>query len=319
MGFIDSVKAKYTTIKAREAALEKQARERIPKEYHDFLLLLDQNQELTSKKIDNPEETIGPGVWSGDRGTYVPVRLPYLAVDGRVRMAIDEHTKAGKKLSIEFKTQWTLEAEALLAMDATAQGLVEALVGAIPKEFHTILTCIAESEIYGRFEGSAKIGWGGAAVDRTNPYENSQTSALGRALGNMGYGLLGTGIASYEEVKAAIAEQEAADRPPKPSGMPGPKATPPQAAVSPNGANPEPSGGTTTSEAAPPSSDDSDPALTQTEGPCADCGEEAMMDKVWSNFIKPARGRGERVRWSHAAVKTLGCEKAKKIAEGKKK
>lgn len=316
--FIEGMKAKYTAVKTREAALEKQARVRIPAEYQDFLLLLDQNQKLSDKKVEKPEEDIGPSVWSSERGTYVPTRLPYLTVDGRVRWAIDEHKAAGKKLSVEFKTQWTLEVEAILAMEVPA-GVAEVLIAQVPQELRGILTCMVDSDIYGRFEGSAKLGWGGREVDSTNPYENAQTSAFGRALGNMGYGLIGTGIASYEEVKAAIAERETAED--KPSGMPTPRPAPSKTGdvplAPPTNVATDPPQEPSAAESPPPAGGLSgvaeDAALTQTEGPCVDCGQDYLMDKV-AAFVVAARKRGGSVRWSHKVIKSLGCEKAASIA-----
>jgi hypothetical protein len=63
----------------------------------------------------------------------------------------------------------------------------------------------------GVHHGTASIGTSGM-VDQTNPYENAETSAVGRALGLAGYGLIpGAGIASAEEVTDAIAREGAAD------------------------------------------------------------------------------------------------------------
>ena len=47
--------------------------------------------------------------------------------------------------------------------------------------------------------GTAEVIEGQSGPTATNPYEVAETSALGRALGNLGIGLVG-GIASAEEV-----------------------------------------------------------------------------------------------------------------------
>lgn len=61
-----------------------------------------------------------------------------------------------------------------------------------------------------------------------------------------------------------------------------------------------------------------DAALTQAEGPCVDCGKDYLMDKV-AAFVAAARKRGGSVRWSHTAIKSLGCSKAQDIAEKQKR
>ena len=51
----------------------------------------------------------------------------------------------------------------------------------------------------------------GSMVNKTSYIENAQTSAVGRALGFIGIGINGMGIASAEEVDFAIKHQEAND------------------------------------------------------------------------------------------------------------
>ena len=53
----------------------------------------------------------------------------------------------------------------------------------------------------------------GSMVNKTSYIENAQTSAVGRALGFIGIGINGMGIATAEEVKTAIEQQEANDIP----------------------------------------------------------------------------------------------------------
>jgi len=144
-----------------------------PLEYHGFITLIAQNKRL------NPEERNREAI-------YVRVETPYIRVDGRVRMAQDEHFKLGKALEIRTAFE--------MAFD--------------------IPTCRAtvKSEVHGACTGTAKVNIGGAGVDKTSPLENAETSAIGRALGFMGYGLLGGGIASAEEVEQAIEEQAPATK-----------------------------------------------------------------------------------------------------------
>jgi hypothetical protein len=49
-------------------------------------------------------------------------------------------------------------------------------------------------------------------INKTSFIENCETSAIGRALGNLGYGI-DTSVASYEEVANAIKQQEQEKRP----------------------------------------------------------------------------------------------------------
>lgn len=56
----------------------------------------------------------------------------------------------------------------------------------------------------------------GSMVNKTSYIENAQTSAVGRALGFIGIGINGMGIATAEEVQVAIAHQENDDLPPAP-------------------------------------------------------------------------------------------------------
>lgn len=53
----------------------------------------------------------------------------------------------------------------------------------------------------------------GSMVNKTSYIENAQTSAVGRALGFIGIGINGMGIATAEEVQTAIDHQEANDMP----------------------------------------------------------------------------------------------------------
>jgi len=113
---------------------------------------------------------------------YAKIKTAYMQVDGRVRMFVDEHRAAGKKFAITVAHH--LENE------------------------HPITMVKIESELLGSTMGTAKVGFGGKGADQTNPIENAETSAMGRALGFFGYGLLGGGIASAEEVEGAIRERE---------------------------------------------------------------------------------------------------------------
>lgn len=134
-----------------------------PPAYRHYLTLLPQNKRLAE-------------------GVFATIRVPYMAVDGRVKMAQDEHQARGATL----RMQTGFEPEPL-----SGQLLCRAVV---------------TSSLYGETTAHARVFLdGGGFADKTNPLETAETSAIGRALGFMGYGLYGTGIASAEEVERAQA------------------------------------------------------------------------------------------------------------------
>lgn len=139
-----------------------------PEPYRGFITFISQNKRVGGTR---------------QQPLYATIKNPYMTVDGRVKWAMDDHREKGAKLSIttEFVTEPT-----------TGQLLCKA----------TVL-----SDIYGMVTGHARAFVGGTGVNETNPIENSETSACGRALGFMGYGLYGSGIASADEVETAMSQR----------------------------------------------------------------------------------------------------------------
>jgi hypothetical protein len=118
---------------------------------------------------------------SGDRDIKVYVELPYMSVDGRVLMAIDEHMAQSKKLIIgvaEFRDD--------------------------PVSNQKLCQVRVQAELRGEATGTARLFIGGGGANRDNPVETAETSAIGRALGFLGYGCFGTGIASADEMITAL-------------------------------------------------------------------------------------------------------------------
>lgn len=111
---------------------------------------------------------------------WASVKAPYMTVAGRVAMMRDEHAATGVRVDIDSEI--------------------------IEFADHWVCKCIVTSSIHGRSTEYSEIRFGGAGVDATSPVENGSTSALGRALGAFGYGLFGAGLASADEVIAAIAQ-----------------------------------------------------------------------------------------------------------------
>jgi len=103
----------------------------------------------------------------------------YRMVAGRVQEFVDEHRKAGAK-AYRYPEWLELGGEPIC-------------------RYHVW------SDIYGYAAATAKA-YGKTAIDQSNPIEDAETSAFGRALADMGFGLV-TGIASAEEVTEAKKRQ----------------------------------------------------------------------------------------------------------------
>lgn len=149
--------------------------EETPEPYRGFLTFIRQNKRVGGSR---------------QQPLYATIRLPYMRVDGRVKMALDEHRRQGATFVIQTQFETDPLSEQLLCRATVTSALL------------------------GSVTAHARVFLNGAGVDATNPMENAETSAVGRALGFFGYGLYGTGIASAEEVLLAVAEREAqsADR-----------------------------------------------------------------------------------------------------------
>jgi hypothetical protein len=116
-----------------------------------------------------------------DDGSYITITKDYMMIDGRVQEFTDIHKEQGKRF--EFSRRFEKDPEGNILCHAKVV-----------------------SELYGTAEATAGA-YGKTMVDKTNPYENAETSAYGRCLGFFGIGLLG-GIATAEEVKDALTRQD---------------------------------------------------------------------------------------------------------------
>jgi hypothetical protein len=117
---------------------------------------------------------------SGDE--WVTVESAYMSVDGKLAMANEDHRLQGKRLDF---------------MDP---------VVLVDNEEQLTLQIIVVSEVYGRRHGIATSRRNGSSpVERQFPWEVAETSAIGRALSTMGYGLLpGAGLTSAEDAARAM-------------------------------------------------------------------------------------------------------------------
>jgi hypothetical protein len=120
-----------------------------------------------------------------EKPNRVPTWHAYLSVDGRIAWAWADHQKAGKALDI-ITTVGTVAAE--------TEGKAERILA----------MATVTSGLYGTVTAHAEGVRGGYGVGSSFPIETAETSAVGRALGLMGYGLIpGSGIPSAEEVGEA--------------------------------------------------------------------------------------------------------------------
>ncbi|MDH6372813.1 hypothetical protein M2444_004642 [Paenibacillus sp. PastF-3] len=154
------------------------ARTQVPEKYHGYLALIPKERILTTQHVPLDENARAHQMGHNEKGTFVLIQEPYLGVDGRVIWAREEHREMKKRLDIVSE----------------AKG--------------NTIVCTISSEMYGTTTGhsmwAANKNWSGSGSD----IQNVETNAVGRALGFMGYGLLGTGIASAEEILLARSYDE---------------------------------------------------------------------------------------------------------------
>jgi hypothetical protein len=107
-----------------------------------------------------------------------------MTVDGRLAMANVDHQRQGKKITFH---------DPRVLSDA---------------DDHVTLMVVVESEVYGRRHGIATSRKAdGSSIETQHPWEIAETSAIGRALASMGYGLL-PGSEAYESLNQSADEAQ---------------------------------------------------------------------------------------------------------------
>ena len=157
-----------TDEKERSRKLCEEALEDTPEQYRKFLTFITNNKKIGGTR---------------DRPVYVQTQNPYMTVDGRVKMAMDDHRENGATIAIETYEE--------------------------PSNIKDVLVykAVVTSSLLGSATAHAQVFVNGVGANKSNPLESGETSAIGRALGYLGYGLYGTGIASSEEMLAALDAQ----------------------------------------------------------------------------------------------------------------
>ena len=137
---------------------------------------------------------------------------PYMAVDGRVAQMLGE----AKGAAVTIQTWANLGDEAMLAQGEP---------GIVVPPGHALARVITPR---GVATGTARVFVGGSGPHRETPVEVAETSAIGRALAAMGYGLLpGAGLVSAEEVMLAAEAEPSPGRGSKEPTARAPETPPP--------------------------------------------------------------------------------------------
>lgn len=129
---------------------------------------------------------------------------PYMSVDGRVMMASLDHNRQGKKLDY---------GEPVVRVDNDDQLTLQVTI---------------TSEVYGRRHGIATSKKNSApgksdSAEQLSPWEVAETSAIGRALSQFGYGVFaGSGLPSANDMQRVETRQNKPAQPaaPKPADKP---------------------------------------------------------------------------------------------------
>lgn len=178
-----------------------QAYKDTPVQYQQYIKLLDQSKVVANREMELSSDLAQLGLYTMRGKTYLNIRVPYFTVDGRLAVFADRHRKEdGSRYRYNFSS------------NAEKINEIIGSLGHRPPDDYLMIVRV-ESDLCGCLEGVSRIFWGGQGANASNPVEVAYTSATGRALAQAGIGLIGTGIASADEVTQAIEEQGAREYP----------------------------------------------------------------------------------------------------------
>ncbi len=156
----------------------------IPEKYHHYVMVLEHSTIFARKALQLDEELVAAGYYvnvdkkTGNEYTYLKVSNYYLTVAGKNALLFDWAEQNNYRFSIDNEV---------------------VIIGQKPF-IKTVITVMGDNnEVIRKASSTVPVNVGGYGVDATNPYENAETSAVGRALTFLGMGQMGS-IASYEEV-----------------------------------------------------------------------------------------------------------------------
>ncbi|KUG02600.1 hypothetical protein ASZ90_019968 [hydrocarbon metagenome] len=155
---------------------------RIPEEYRHYVQHLSRASKVAKKVVQLDKELEGAGYFTTENGTYLNITNAYLTVAGKNAMLTDWVEEKDYRFSIENEII-TLKEKFFIKS--------------------VIKITNEKGEEIRRATSTVPVNIGGSGVDRTNPFENGETSAVGRALTFLGMGRQLGEIASYEEVVEA--------------------------------------------------------------------------------------------------------------------